>query len=1308
MHQNYKRLLTSLLLIGATQISSMVQAEGIRLIGPSGEVRSSPSFTEVERASSTPLGSDQPSRFFGPTRSDETLWSIASQLRPSSRVSVQQTLLAFYKINPQAFDNQNIHELIPGSRLRVPSLEQIQSASTEQAIAIMNAHQARLGKTLSVGSATSVGRTASVSQTTPVVNPSQEKAPVDSSTDVPSKSAQTGNAKSLAPTDKKVASVKAVDSPASLEAKPSSTLPELATSAEGQQQVVKLKDKLQATANNTQPPETELSALEEKNHRLRLMLSEVQNEVESLKSSLNDQDRIRAEVEKLLAEERQNMQEQQRLQPSAMDDFLSNGWLVGLVGIIPGALLALLLIWIIGRRKQATSDTPQNSQNLESLAAPAGLAAAGAMSNELAIDDALLNEDDEQGTEQGAANEVKGDAEDVFADLNEDEFDFNLDDGDDPFANISDDGNLNLDLDEQGKTNDIQDDLEADIEAEIKASDAETELDEEDDPLGFDLSDESPSDSLSAEAFSELLASDEPEQELQGGEVEQSMLDDLLASVADDEMTLATSTEEVDNEDKPNEQDLDVQDFDEQSSDVQNTATVDSPSIETTAEQDIDDLLAEFEATNTQEADLQSDPLQEELSTQSSMPETSDLENSSDDESQFENINDDATALLDELLDEHNDDSFDELDSLQELEDIAGLSEEPSLTDDSTELLDELLDFEEDVSLDQEFDPLDELESLTHFDEENSNTDLDEDSVDLLDELLDESALDSHLNAPNDTLSSLNDPLSPLNDEPSEHLPEPNEPSKSNFIDDDFAAELDALLDENAARDDELFQVAEEPELQAQDIMASASAVDERQSADVAQSVDMPQVEATDDIAEETQSSIIPEPEASLSEQLEAELPEVQQPEPEELQAYTPTPNTIENEFGIPQEEDWSFDDSNVESAENTPAQPDRSEQDAAVQEDMANINDLPELEPVNARDTISDSNIDELDLPEFNEQDALDAMSDEPSWSEPDEPVASLENDEELSFDERELPEFDEEDALASMTQNKDIRQDSSQASAVIPELHQSVQQAENDQDALFEVFAHNSELPSSYAQDTQISEPELDQPNNEALGLESFNPSDNVNSSDNFDESAMASLLSETDDIDAFSGTLDNDTIASGGLDLETMLNTGDDWDGFLLSPDDSTSELDIPQDERDVWTTKEGPAQPEIAAENWADQDEVAGLKSEKGLPEQNTNSQANKFMTIDELMAKVDKDGGEFEEQDLNLDVGLNEFPDVIGDIGDIDVDTNAEASGKLDLAKIYLEMNDYKGAVKLLEEAIVYGEDDIRREAKSLIDAIHGR
>ena len=72
----------------------------------------------LQRAQSN---SAEPSRFYGPTRGSETLWSIASKLRPDNSVSVQQTLLAIYRLNPQAFENQNIHSLLPASNLRVPS-----------------------------------------------------------------------------------------------------------------------------------------------------------------------------------------------------------------------------------------------------------------------------------------------------------------------------------------------------------------------------------------------------------------------------------------------------------------------------------------------------------------------------------------------------------------------------------------------------------------------------------------------------------------------------------------------------------------------------------------------------------------------------------------------------------------------------------------------------------------------------------------------------------------------------------------------------------------------------------------------------------------------------------------------------------------------------------------------------------------------------------------------------------------------------------------------------------------------------------
>ncbi len=1423
MRQNYKRLLAALVLMSATQTSSVVQAEGIRLVGPSGEVQSSPSYAEeIERALPTPPENTQPSRFFGPTGENQTLWSIASELRPSRNVSVQQTLLAIYRINPQAFDNQNIHELIPGSRLRVPSLEQVRSATTEQAVAIMKAHELRLKQ------------------------PKPEKpAPVKQIEVKPKPVAEPTAPKPPVVTPPKPEPVKPVETTANV--------PPVSTSPQGEKQVSDLKDKLQGS-------QSELESLEEKNHRLRLMLSQVQSEVETLKSELNDEERIRSEVEKLLAEERQRVAEQQRMQPSAMDKILSNGWLVGLAALIPGALLALLVVMLLGRRSKSKEEeaAQQQAQDIDPLAAPIGLAAADQLDDELSLDDDLFGDDDSEPLlEQDEKAELE---EDVFANLDDEELDFNLegDDGEDPFAGIGDDGDLDVGFDEfDSSTSGIQ------VNGEEKAlglEEMERALDEvtpelevlDEDETGFDLSDDD--NAISDDEFAKLLADDEPSEDLSSGSVDQAMLDDLFAELGDDDLDL-------DVEDTKPEPQVSDEDF----------------SAGEASDDDIDKLLAQY------------DQPAEETST--------------------------------------------ELDPLDELESLAGLTDDTDIDENSTELLDELIDFDEDET-EEEFDPLNELEALSDFEAEEAIEELDENSVDLLDELLqdddDEPVLEDEIATeldPFDDLiredevvtadeSQLDDDLvadfgfeeiepqteqnkalepeeekpltaqveedaselefesgldidallseaqqQPVAPEPTESLQEESVPFNSN----DFLGDLEEMSPEHdplMTELDELFEsdntVLEETEQESADFAAELDAL----------------LEGKDGFAEELENSSVKENLMPSAEELSSENGEYQlrdeQTEPEitskeEEPAFTPTPNTVENEFGVPQEEDWLLDDVEPE-AENKLEQepvaatstdvdedefnfdelelPEFDEEDAlasmtgepeqpeaevptaeptADAEEEFNFDELelPEFDEEDALASMADEpklpeseiqaaaptadseeefNFDELELPEFDEEDALASMADEPELpeaevqaaaptaeaeeefnfdelelpefdeedalasmtaelelpeaevqtaeptadaeeefnfdelelpefdeedalasmaSEPELPEAEVqaaaptaEAEEEFNFDELELPEFDEEDALASMADEPELPESEREAAAPaaeaeeefnfddteLPEFSEEdaiaamaeassssesevapkpILQADNDHDALFEVFAQNS------------FEREVEQP----TAIES--PSE----LDDFDESTMANLLADEPSAEVFDGKLDSDTIASAGMDFETMLDVGDDWDGFKPAsdmPEPSVTE-EVPEDQQEVWSSSEALTQPEIAQENWAEQEDLDDFDPKK-----------NQFMTIDELMAQVDKEGGEFEEQELMLDVGLNEFPDVIGDIGDVDVDTNAEAAGKLDLAKIYLEMNDPQGAIKLLEEAIVYGEDDIRREAKTLIDTINGR
>ncbi|MEY4932728.1 MAG: hypothetical protein RLZZ403_1048 [Pseudomonadota bacterium] len=65
---------------------------------------------------------------------NDTLWQIASRIRPGSIRVVNQTMIALYRANPEAFDS-NINELRAGSLLRVPSAGEIESIAQTQAAA---------------------------------------------------------------------------------------------------------------------------------------------------------------------------------------------------------------------------------------------------------------------------------------------------------------------------------------------------------------------------------------------------------------------------------------------------------------------------------------------------------------------------------------------------------------------------------------------------------------------------------------------------------------------------------------------------------------------------------------------------------------------------------------------------------------------------------------------------------------------------------------------------------------------------------------------------------------------------------------------------------------------------------------------------------------------------------------------------------------------------------------------------------------------------------------------------------------------
>jgi pilus assembly protein FimV len=84
--------------------------------------------------SAEPTGSDFSGNEVGPIAASETLWSVASRVRPDSSVTVNQMMLALFRANPDAFIGNNINGLKQGQILRVPELGDINSTTYAAAV----------------------------------------------------------------------------------------------------------------------------------------------------------------------------------------------------------------------------------------------------------------------------------------------------------------------------------------------------------------------------------------------------------------------------------------------------------------------------------------------------------------------------------------------------------------------------------------------------------------------------------------------------------------------------------------------------------------------------------------------------------------------------------------------------------------------------------------------------------------------------------------------------------------------------------------------------------------------------------------------------------------------------------------------------------------------------------------------------------------------------------------------------------------------------------------------------------------------
>ena len=101
---------------------------------------------ELEHAVYTPAVSHYAGDDYGPTISTDTLWSIATRMRPDTSVSVQRMMLALQRTNPEVFLRNNINGLKRGQILRMPDDDSLAALSNQEAIEDVRAQNLMWGE----------------------------------------------------------------------------------------------------------------------------------------------------------------------------------------------------------------------------------------------------------------------------------------------------------------------------------------------------------------------------------------------------------------------------------------------------------------------------------------------------------------------------------------------------------------------------------------------------------------------------------------------------------------------------------------------------------------------------------------------------------------------------------------------------------------------------------------------------------------------------------------------------------------------------------------------------------------------------------------------------------------------------------------------------------------------------------------------------------------------------------------------------------------------------------------------------------
>ncbi|MDO6526798.1 FimV/HubP family polar landmark protein [Motilimonas sp. 1_MG-2023] len=437
------------LLLAASNISAeedvFKDAPGfyVELTGPKGETAK-----EVRTVKATPTAASASSSAsagtYGPLKSSDTMWSIASKVRPNRNVSVHQMMAAIFNKNPHAFLNNDINRLVNGAVLTIPSYEEISGVDKQ------------------VARESFIAKTQAAKPATKPVAKAAEPAKAE-------KVAEQVVTEKVKPTPAPAASPEPVQKVA--ETKVEQTMPDMAANNAA------VSGELEQLKTQLDDSNEQLMQVAESNQRMKVKLEALSNDLSTLKTQLQEDSKVQLEIKELLSQQLAKPAPETTAQEESDDllKIITSSWLYlgALIAMPILILLVILSFWLRAKTKREAEEQEQEIATSTST-----------LMEEKSEYDELLAADEE--AQEASASEQEFTVEDNLAadeltnaNLASDDIDLMSE------IDLDSDDSLNADLDfgndELESINDEFDSLKEMSEPESKA--------EPEDSFDFDLSD---------------------------------------------------------------------------------------------------------------------------------------------------------------------------------------------------------------------------------------------------------------------------------------------------------------------------------------------------------------------------------------------------------------------------------------------------------------------------------------------------------------------------------------------------------------------------------------------------------------------------------------------------------------------------------------------------------------------------------------------------------------------------------------------------------------------------------------------------